>query len=93
MNELIKIPFNNLKRHYEIYRDIIDDVVHRVISSGWYLLGEELEDFGSKNPAAVLLGRMGGKKGGRARAEKLSPERRKEIARKAAAARWKNNDS
>lgn len=42
-----------------------------------------------KNPAAVALGRLGGKKGGRARAEKLSPERRKEIAKKAAEARWK----
>jgi hypothetical protein len=41
-----------------------------------------------KNPAAVELGRLGGKKGGPARAEKLSPERRKEIARKAAKARW-----
>ena len=41
-----------------------------------------------KNPAAVALGRLGGKKGGKARAEKLSPERRSEIARAAAAARW-----
>ena len=39
-------------------------------------------------PAAVELGRLGGKKGGKARAEKLSPERRKEIARKAAKAQW-----
>ena len=41
-----------------------------------------------KNPAAVMLGRLGGKKGGKARAKSLSPERRKEIARQAAAARW-----
>lgn len=41
-----------------------------------------------KNPYAVALGRLGGLKGGRARAEKLSPERRKEIAVKAATARW-----
>ena len=45
-----------------------------------------------KNPAAVALGRLGGKKGGKARAEKLSPERRSEIARKAARARWANRD-
>lgn len=38
--------------------------------------------------AAVLLGRRGGLKGGRARAEKLTPQRRSEIARKAAASRW-----
>lgn len=41
-----------------------------------------------KNPAAVALGRLGGLKGGKARAGKLSPRRRSEIARKAAAARW-----
>jgi hypothetical protein len=41
-----------------------------------------------KNPAAVALGKLGGRKGGKARAEKLSPERRKEIAKKAAEARW-----
>lgn len=42
----------------------------------------------AKNPAAVALGRLGGKKGGKARAAKLSAERRVEIARKAAQARW-----
>jgi hypothetical protein len=41
-----------------------------------------------KNPAAVALGKLGGKKGGPARAKKLSPERRQEIAKKAARARW-----
>ncbi|MFZ0942880.1 MAG: hypothetical protein WB930_19755 [Syntrophobacteraceae bacterium] len=41
-----------------------------------------------KNPAAVELGRRGGLKGGKARAEKLTPEQRKEIAKKAANARW-----
>jgi len=39
--------------------------------------------------AAVALGRLGGKKGGRRRAESLPPERRQEIARLAAYARWK----
>lgn len=43
---------------------------------------------GRKDPHAVALGRRGGLKGGPARAEKLSPERRSEIARQAAAARW-----
>jgi hypothetical protein len=41
-----------------------------------------------KNPAAVALGRLGGKKGGTARAKVLTPERRSEIARKAAEKRW-----
>ena len=46
-----------------------------------------------KNPHAVALGRLGGKKGGPARAKKLSKERRSEIARKAAQARWKDRTS
>lgn len=42
-----------------------------------------------KNPAAVSLGRLGGLKGGKARASKLSPRKRREIAKKAAQSRWK----
>jgi hypothetical protein len=42
----------------------------------------------TKNPAAVALGRLGGLKGGKARAEKMTPERRKEIAQAAAKKRW-----
>jgi len=41
-----------------------------------------------KNEAAVALGRLGGLKGGKARADSLTPERRKEIAQKAAEKRW-----
>jgi len=41
-----------------------------------------------KNPAAVALGRLGGLKGGKARAAKLSARKRKEIAKKAARMRW-----
>lgn len=41
-----------------------------------------------RNPAAVMLGRLGGLVGGRKRAAALSPERRSEIARQAADARW-----
>lgn len=41
-----------------------------------------------KNPAAVALGRLGGLKGGKARAEKLTIKQRREIAKKAAQARW-----
>jgi hypothetical protein len=44
-----------------------------------------------KNPAAVALGRLGGEKGGAARAAKLTPQQRREIAVKAAAARWKHD--
>ena len=52
-------------------------------------IGELPQEESGKNPAAVELGRLGGKKGGRARANKLSPERRSEIARLAAHARWR----
>lgn len=41
-----------------------------------------------KNPAAQALGRLGGLKGGKARAASLTPEQRKEVAKKAAEARW-----
>ena len=41
-----------------------------------------------KNLAAVVLGRLGGKKGGHARAKRLTPEQRSDIARRAAQARW-----
>ena len=54
-------------------------------------VGEAQEDdpTAGKNKAAVESGRLGGLVGGMARAKALSPERRKEIARKAIAARWK----
>jgi len=41
-----------------------------------------------KNPNAVALGKLGGSKGGKIRAAKLTPEKRREIARKAVQARW-----
>jgi hypothetical protein len=48
----------------------------------------DYDPYQGKNPAAVELGRLGGKKGGKARAAKLSPAERSEIAKRAAAARW-----
>jgi hypothetical protein len=44
----------------------------------------------AKNPAAVALGRLGGLKGGKARAAALSAKKRSEIAKKAAKSRWKS---
>jgi hypothetical protein len=46
-----------------------------------------------KNIAAVLLGRMGGLKGGKARAESLSVEKRHTIAKKAAEVRWSKKET
>ncbi len=45
-----------------------------------------------KNAAAVALGKLGGMKGGKARAAKLTPTERKEIAQKAAKARWARSE-
>jgi hypothetical protein len=50
--------------------------------------GEGVAQPQEKNPAAVALGRLGGLKGGKARAAKLSAAKRKAIAKKAAAKRW-----
>jgi hypothetical protein len=56
---------------------------------GEHMNGTPLENpDAGKNPAAVALGRLGGAKGGRARAAKLSPAKRKQIAKKAAMKRW-----
>jgi len=52
------------------------------------IVAEATEEQPEKNPAAVALGRLGGKKGGPARAKKLTPEQRREIAQRAARARW-----
>ena len=66
-------------------------VARRVVEQA---IGEQLDgsplknpDEG-KNPAAVALGKLGGPKGGKARAQRLSAKRRSQIARTAAAARW-----
>ena len=53
--------------------------------------GEWLFDSSDLRKQAAAFGRLGGLKGGRARAARLSPRRRSEIARNAAAARWRRN--
>ena len=50
--------------------------------------GTKVKEEVAKNPAAVALGRLGGLKGGKARAASMSAAKRKEIAKKAAAKRW-----
>ena len=64
----------------EIARHVLDTVV------------PDAEPKPEKNPAAVALGRLGGLKGGPARAAKLTDAKRKAIAQKAAKARWKPLD-
>lgn len=55
--------------------------------------GEVQDTPDSDNNPMAAMGRAGGLKGGRARADALSSEKRAEIARKAAAVRWRRNDS
>lgn len=67
-------------------------VARRVVEQaiGEKLDGSPLDDPNAgKNPAAVTLGKLGGTKGGRARAANLSKRRLVEIAKRGAAARWK----
>jgi hypothetical protein len=69
-------------------------VARRVVEQaiGEKLDGSPLDDPNAgKNPAAVALGKLGGAKGGAARAAALSPAKRRAIAKKAAAARWKSS--
>jgi len=65
----------------------------RVVQEATGQLQPEAKDVTSessvdRHAAAVALGRLGGLKGGKARAAKLTPEQRKESARRAAKARW-----
>jgi hypothetical protein len=69
-------------------------VARRVVEQaiGEQMDGSPLPDPNAgKNPAAVALGKLGGAKGGAARAKSLSHEQRVDIARAAAAARWKKS--
>jgi hypothetical protein len=68
------------------FNQIAFEVVQKAIGE----MPKEAPPDRQKNPAAVTLGRLGGLKGGKARAEKLTPAKRKEIARKAALTRWRN---
>jgi hypothetical protein len=70
------------------FMQIAREVVERAI--GEQMDGSPLEiPVDNRNPHAVALGKTGGKKGGKARAESLSPTRRRAIAKKASKARWK----
>lgn len=57
-------------------------------TTGENLLNKAVQE--GKNPAAVILGRLGGLKGGKARAKKLTAAQRREIAKKAADIRWES---
>lgn len=70
------------KDENQLAKSIIDDIIEETESEDWNKPQKE------KNPAAVALGKLGGAKGGKARADKLSDERKSEIASNAAKLRW-----
>ena len=75
-------------------RDFVT-VARRVVEHaiGEHLDGTPLEEAPDKrSPRAVQAGRLGGLKGGKARAKRLSSSQRSEVARKAAKARWKRQE-
>ena len=76
------------KRSRKPEREDINAIAARILRG---LTEATVPDASGKNPAAVELGRLGGLKGGKARAEKLSARRRKQIAKKAAESRWKEH--
>lgn len=69
----------------------INQIAHRIVGEATSPKPEPKPE-PEKDPHAVALGRKGGLKGGKARAAKLSPEKRSEIAKKAASARWKDKE-
>jgi len=70
----------------------VNEVAARILAESTE--GEEIKiTSDGKNAAAVALGRLGGLKGGKARAEKLTAEERSKIARNAAKIRWKKRMS
>jgi hypothetical protein len=69
----------------------VNEIAARIVAQAAGMPGQETAAAAPpvKNPAAVALGRLGGQKGGLARAKKLSAAKRKAIAKKGATARWK----
>jgi len=65
-----------------------NQLAHHVMLESTALVQPIQPEQSTKNPAAVALGRLGGLRGGAARAAKLSPRKRSQIAAKAAKARW-----
>ena len=80
------MPTRSSKPKDHDFVTVARSVVERSI--GEKLTGEPLDKEPEKNPHAVALGRLGGQKGGKARAEKLSAKKRVQIAKRAAATRW-----
>lgn len=77
----------------QLARAIVEEATGESLTDQSHSTEPSKESTRKKNPAAVALGKLGGKKGGLARAKKLTPEQRKAIAEKAARARWSKSSS
>lgn len=77
------MPKRSSKDENELAKSLIDEIIAETEKEDTTELARP-----EKNPAAVALGRLGGLKGGKARAEKLTAKERSEIAKSAAKARW-----
>ena len=78
-----KRPADLNKRAWQIVQEAVGEAPRAAIKQA---IAE------GKDPAAVMLGRKGGLKGGKARAAKMTPEERSESARRAAQARWSKSE-
>lgn len=70
-------------------REDVNTLAARIVAEAIGQVPKTPNPDAGKNPAAVQLGKLGASKGGKARAAKMTARKRKEIAKKAAAARWK----
>ena len=78
------MPAKASKRRRKPSEEDVNEIAYRLVHA---ITGEDPPP--GKNPIAVAFGRLGASKGGMARAAKLAPKRRRAIAKKAAAARWR----
>jgi hypothetical protein len=87
-------PLERLRGFYSLLNNILARaciVKRKMFLTSWsskYKLGSMGKGKPKKNPHAVALAKLGASKGGKARAAKLTPEERQEIARKAVLVRW-----
>ena len=74
------------KRSRKATKDDLNQLAASIVAQA--VGGQPMLKIEGKNPAAVALGRLGGLKGGKARARNLSAKKRAEIAKRAAQIRW-----
>lgn len=74
-------------------RPDVAETAYRVMLEATGQIPKTIPGERAKNPEAVKRGAKGGKKGGRARAQSLTVERRKEIAKRAGETRWEKKDT